>query len=118
MHYDGRPPLNLDIQVLFMANGKFCGGGMKIAKNASINDNIFNINEIQKIGRLKTILLTNRLYSGDFSGLEDFINLKTAKKIRVEPNQESGILVECDGEQPGILPAEFSFAEKNIEIIC
>lgn len=118
IYYDNNHAVARNTQVVFICNAIYCGGGMKIAQDALIDDELLNITEIQKISRLRSVLLTSRLYSGDFSGLESFIHLRTVKKVRVDTCQEDNILVECDGEQPGILPAEFTLAEKNIEIIC
>lgn len=118
IQYDEHAQFETNVQVIFVANGKYCGGGMLVAKEAKQDDGLFLINCIKKINPIRTVLLTPRLYSGNFLGLEPILEIKPAKKIRVEPNQDSDILVECDGEQPGILPAEFTFFENQIEIIC
>ncbi len=67
--YDDGPMVPLNLQVLFVCNGNFCGGGMKIAKEALLDDGFFHTVEIKKINRLKTILLTNRLYNGNLGAL-------------------------------------------------
>lgn len=114
--FDDEPPLEVDLRVLFVCNGQFCGGGMKVGSGAQIDDGLFHINEMRKASLLKTLLLTPKLYSGDFRGVEQFVRTRTAKKIVVTSLDKKTVLVECDGEQPGVLPVEFSISEKKLSV--
>ncbi len=118
IYYDNQLPRELNLLNLFVCNGVYCGGGLKVAPEAHITDGLFHTNEIKRMSRIKMLFMSHRLISGNYIGVENIISLKTAKKVHIEPNQQEDILIECDGELPGMIPAEYTIADKNIEVIC
>lgn len=116
--FDDEPAFEVDLRVLFVCNAQYCGAGMRVGPQAQMNDGFFSVNLIRKTTILKTLLSTPRVYSGNFQGLEHFIHLRNTKKIRVTSLEQRPIFVECDGEQPGILPAEFTFTDKKLFLIA
>lgn len=114
---DGEAYSSVNLRALFICNGQFCGGGMHISKNASLQSGKFQIVLIKRMNMIKSILLLNRLYSGDYSGLEMDIIEKNASHINIITNEKYLIPAECDGEQPGYLPISFSLLPKALPVI-
>ncbi len=114
--YDGEEYTPVDLRVLFVCNGQFCGGGMRVSKTASLQSGKFSVIQIKKMNKFKSILLLNRIYSGDYSGLEGDIIEREAQSIHIIANDKNFIPAESDGEQPGFLPATFSIIPKALSV--
>jgi len=101
---------------LCMANSRYFGGGMMIAPDAKINDGRLDIVNIGDMSTVKILLNAYSLYRGTHLGLTE-VNSMLAKKIAVaavDPSQQ--ILLETDGEMPGMLPATFEIVPNAIRI--
>lgn len=116
--FDDEPAFEVELRVLFVCNAQYCGGGMHVNKGAQLDDGVLGVNLIKKVNLFKTLLSVPRLYSGEFQGLEDFIHIQSAKKIAVFPLKGNRVFIECDGEQPGVLPVEFRLSERKLQVIC
>ncbi|APJ03331.1 diacylglycerol/lipid kinase family protein [Silvanigrella aquatica] len=114
--YDNEEFTSLNLRVLFVCNGQFCGGGMHIATNASLQNGKFSVIQVKKMNNIRTILLLKRLYSGDFSGLEKDILVREAQSIRILDDSPLKIPAESDGENPGYLPASFTILPKTLSV--
>jgi diacylglycerol kinase (ATP) len=114
--YDGEESIPIDLRVLFVCNGQFCGGGMQISRTASLSSGKFRVIQIKKMNKLKSILLLNRLYSGDYSGLEGDIIEREVHSIKITTQDKFIIPAESDGEQPGFLPASFSILPSALSV--
>jgi len=111
---DDQAPEELQVNSINIANGRWFGGGMQIAPEAQIDDGLFDIVIIQALGPLGVLTNTPRLYNGTIKEHPKVKYLK-GKKIVVET--EDRVLLEADGEQPGILPATFEILPKALNII-
>ncbi|MGY3804070.1 diacylglycerol/lipid kinase family protein [Pigmentibacter ruber] len=116
--YDNNEVISTDLTVLFVCNGKFCGGGMKVSPEASLQNGKFKIVQVNKMNYLKSIFMMNRLYKGNYSGLEYAITEKEVSSVTIKPQNNDLIPTECDGELPGYLPATFSIMPNRISIIA
>ena len=85
-------------------NGRYFGGGMKICPEAVIDDGLFDFTGIE--GTDKWTLLRNlfRVYRGSHLTLPVVWHGR-GKILRLESPAQ--VMVNLDGEQPGLLPAEF-----------
>jgi YegS/Rv2252/BmrU family lipid kinase len=88
-----------------IANGQYFGGGMRFAPEAKIDDGLFEVVSVQTIG-LKEVLSVADLYSGKITQWQA---TRTARGQRIEATPKAGaqVLLDIDGEQPGVLPATF-----------
>ncbi|KAB8032043.1 diacylglycerol/lipid kinase family protein [Fluviispira multicolorata] len=116
--YDDEAPFEIDLRVIFICNGRYCGGGMEVSPYSQLNNGFFQIIQVREMNKLKSIYLTKRLYSGNFSGLEKDFILRTAKKIKIIPLKNSLIPIECDGEQPFFAPVIFSIQAQKLNVIA
>ncbi|MFQ5602666.1 MAG: diacylglycerol/lipid kinase family protein [bacterium] len=107
----------LTVNSVVVANGQFFGGGMWIAPEAQIDDGLFEIAIVGDVNRAEVLANIYRIYNGTLAQHPKARYLK-GKKITLQPAEESAILIEADGEQPGQLPATFEIVPKAINIIC
>ena len=114
--YDNEASFSIDLRVLFVCNGQYCGGGMRVSKMASLQSGKFRIIQIKKMNKFKSLLLINRLYSGDYSGVENDIIEREAHSIMISADENHSIPTESDGEQPGFLPAKFSILPSALSV--
>lgn len=101
---NGGPFQSHSIVTLAICNGQFFGGGMQIAPNSEITDGLFHITVLEDWSMAQKILLSRHLYNG---GIYNCAGVKTytCNKIVVEPEDPRDvILIDSDGDCPGILP--------------
>ncbi len=98
---------------VFVSNGQYCGAGMKWAPKAKLDDGLFNITILEKIPKHRLIFSSHRIYKGTFNilpGIHEF----TGKEILI--NSQKQVLLEIDGEQPGLLPAHISLLKQGLQV--
>ncbi len=110
---DGGAPRELELNVIFVCNAQYCGGGMRIAPDAVMHDGLFQVVEISATGRLQSLLHGGKLYSGRLAGVPG-ARVYTARRVRVTSAEQ--VLVESDGEQPGILPATYAIVPHALHL--
>ena len=97
-----------------VANGQFHGGGMWIAPNASVDDGLFHVTVIGDLTLSEVFSSLPKLYNGKINDIDKVITL-TGKTIVALPYHR--ILLEVDGEQPGMLPATINMVPGALKII-
>jgi diacylglycerol kinase family enzyme len=110
---DGGPPRRVALKSLFVCNGMFCGGGMRIGRGALIDDGLLRIAEIGPVGPARSLMHAFRLYTGRLEGVRG-VRVYDARSVTVT-SQET-VLVDCDGEQPGGLPAAYTVRPRAVRI--
>lgn len=115
---DGEEKHNGELLLMSVANGCFCGGGIKSNPLASIKDGLININIIRNVSRLKFVRLLPHYMKGthmQLRGIDKIISSQKCKKVTVTPTK--GRLRLCtDGEisdagkiEFEIMPEAFKF---------
>lgn len=113
---DDREHIRLRIITIFVANGRYTGGGMKIAPEAKLNDGLFDIVTVGDFKLPEILANSYKLYTGTHLEL-DKVNFMRAKKLHAEPvDSENPVLLEVDGETPGRLPATFEIVPAALRI--
>ena len=97
-----------------VANGKYHGGGMCVAPDASVEDGLFNITIIGNLSLAEVFLNLSKLYNGKIKDIDKVITF-TGKRIEASSDQE--VLLDVDGEQPGILPVIIDIIPEALNII-
>lgn len=94
--------------------GKYNGGGMMQVPHAIVDDGLYSITLIKKIGKLNVLANIKRLYNGSItkhSRVETFIG----KTVQIAG---PGMLkVETDGESLGHGPMSFQIIPKSVRVI-
>jgi diacylglycerol kinase family enzyme len=106
-------PRTVTLNMLFACNGEYCGGGMHVGRGASLDDGQLLVVEAAGIGRLRTVLEWPRLYGGRLARVRG-VRLTSARCIDV--TSEDDVLVDCDGEVIGRLPAVYEIVPAAITV--
>lgn len=119
MVFDGRAGdgLDLTINTVAVANGRYFGGGMHIAPEAELDDGFFDVVALGDMGMADFLFRSRRIYAGTHLTM-DKVSHRRAKVVRAEPADATAIVeLDVDGETPGILPATFTVVPRAIDLI-
>jgi diacylglycerol kinase (ATP) len=94
----------MDIQNVVIANGRYFGGGMRIAPSAELDDGWFDVVVLPALGKVRTLLAMPSVYRGAHIK-QPGVLVRRARTVRVEPLDNRALLFDIEGEQIGIAPA-------------
>jgi YegS/Rv2252/BmrU family lipid kinase len=101
---DGAPWLASPIVNVMIANGRWFGGGMRIAPAADPSDGAFDVVAVGDRSRVKTLALTRAVYAGTHVGRPQITATRGAE-VEARPARPADVvLIDMDGETPGRLP--------------
>ncbi len=115
---DGEAVHNGRLLLTSVANGSYCGGGIKSNPFASTSDGLININIIKNVSRLKFISLLPHYMKGtlfELRGIEKFITSRKCKHIKITPNTDvfrlcvDGEILDGGVTEFDIIPNAFNF---------
>lgn len=97
---DGKPMHSGALLLTSLANGSYCGGGIKTNPLACVNDGYININIVNNVSRFRFIRMLPHYIKGDFLKLKNIEKIVTSlkcKKVTIMP--QGGTMRICsDGE--------------------
>lgn len=97
----------LRITSVSLHNGRFFGGGMKMAPAADLTDGALEMILVSKMSPLKLLSRAPLMYWGAHLGTAE-LEHRSVSRLEAAPVEPSRRLpVEVDGESPGHLPARF-----------
>lgn len=99
---------------VIIANGKYFGGGMKIAPMADMTDGLFDIIILGNLNKFQLLYNFSKIYNGTHLS-HPKVRYYKGKHIKV--NSKHKALIEIDGEQPGIIEAEFRILPKKLKVL-
>jgi YegS/Rv2252/BmrU family lipid kinase len=97
-----------------IANGRYHGGGMLVAPDALTDDGLFHVTIIGAMSIPLVLWHLPKLYAGTIANIRQ-VAMLTGK--RVVASSEQRVLLDVDGEQPGILPAELWIVPQAINMV-
>lgn len=104
---DGKERVDLSINTVAVANGKYFGGGMKVAPDAELDDATFDVVAIGDLGMGEVLKMSRKIYKGDHLSM-DKVSVRRAKVVEAEGIDPGAVIeLDVDGENPGRLPARF-----------
>ncbi len=115
VQFDGAPPESLRAANLVVGNGRYFGGGMCILPEAELDDGIFDVLIMGDLNRLELFTNIARVYRGSHLTHPKIRHLR-AREIRVEG--KAPLLLDVDGEQPGLAPATFTILPGALRVRC
>jgi YegS/Rv2252/BmrU family lipid kinase len=110
---DGGAPERVQVTTLAVANGRYFGGGMKVAPEADVSDGLFDVTIWTGYGLSDFVLKSAGVYSGAHVGWKGTRTLR-CKELVAE--SEERVLIDCDGEQPGRLPCRMTVLPSAIRL--
>jgi len=114
LRIDGSPEETVAVLNVAVANGQYHGGGMWIAPEASLSDGLFHVTVIGDFSIPEVFRHLPKLYNGRLFELEK-VRTVTGKKI--EARSDERVLLDVDGEYPGILPASLEIVPSALRVI-
>ncbi|GEJ57948.1 diacylglycerol/lipid kinase family protein [Anaeromyxobacter diazotrophicus] len=104
---DGGPWREDRVTSLAVCNGRFFGGGMMVAPAARLDDGLFDVTLWKGLGLADFALKKGMLYDGSHLRLPNTSTFR-GRVVEAEPLGKEPVLLDVDGEQPGVLPARFT----------
>lgn len=100
---DGRPLVEGRIFLVALANGRYFGGGMKVAPQADPSDGELDVVVLGDLSRIEVFGLSTKIYRGAHLSL---LKAHVARGARIEAEALDGghVFLDVDGETPGRLP--------------
>ncbi len=116
LQIDQQEKRRMKVASVCVANGKYWGGGMKIAPDAKLNDGYFDVVMIGDLSMVEKLTKSYRLYSGTHLKI-DKVGFTLGTRIEATPvNGSDPVLIEVDGEAPGRLPATIELLPEALQI--
>jgi YegS/Rv2252/BmrU family lipid kinase len=111
---DGGAAERVRLNLLFVCNGEYCGGGMHAGKGARLDDGLLQVVWVGGVGRIGAALQWPSLYTGHLERVRG-AQVRTARVLRVT-SEEKNVLVDCDGELCGRLPAIYTMTPAALRV--
>ena len=112
---DGGTPKEGKIYNVAVANGRYFGGGMKVAPDAALDDGLFDVITMGDFGFADLLLRGLDIYSGKHIGSPK-VSVQRARRVEAEATDGVEVLLDVDGEAPGRLPASFELLAGALRI--
>ncbi len=116
---DGKGQHNGKLLLTSIANGSYCGGGIKSNPLALVSDGHININIIKNVSRLRFISLLPHYMKGtvlNVKGVERYITSQMCQKVKVKPIE--GTMRLCiDGEIMDAGETEFAIVKNAFQFV-
>jgi YegS/Rv2252/BmrU family lipid kinase len=113
LRIDGGPPEAVNITTLAVANGRYFGGGMKVAPEADVSDGLLDVTIWSGYRLSDFVLKSAGVYSGAHVGWKGTRTLRCRELVA---ESEERVLIDCDGEQPGSLPCRIQVLPSAIRL--
>jgi YegS/Rv2252/BmrU family lipid kinase len=109
MVFDGdeKHGVELNVNTVAVANGRYFGGGMFVAPKAELDDGVFDMVTLGDMDMKDMLKDGYRLYLGTHLGLPK-VSHRRGRELRATPLCANPVRLDCDGEAPGVLPATFT----------
>jgi diacylglycerol kinase (ATP) len=111
---DGEPVLEQPVCAFVVANGRFFGGGMKVAPHAMLDDGLFDAVCLGDFKPTDFLLKGHRLYRGTHLSMEK-VWMRRVRTVSVHAGYP--VPIDIDGDGLGCTPAEITVAPQRIFVI-
>jgi YegS/Rv2252/BmrU family lipid kinase len=113
---DGRSVLEAPVLNVAIANGRYFGGGMKIAPDADPADGLFDVVALYDLTRAQGIGLAYKIYQGTHPGSPG-VRVARGEVVEAAPAvRNAEVLIDLDGETPGRLPLRAHVAHHALRV--
>jgi YegS/Rv2252/BmrU family lipid kinase len=112
---DGGAPKEGRIYNVAVANGRYFGGGMKVAPEAALDDGLFDVVTMGDFGFADLLLRGLDIYSGKHVH-NPKVSVQRARRVEAAATDGAEVLLDVDGEQPGRLPATFELLPGALQV--
>jgi YegS/Rv2252/BmrU family lipid kinase len=113
---DDRPPKRVRITTVSLHNGRYFGGGMKMAPEAELADGLLDLVVVRKLSLAKLVRESPLLYLGAHLGLPAVEHGRVRSIEARAADSASVVPIEIDGELAGSLPARFEILPRALRL--
>jgi len=99
---------------IIVCNGRYLGGGMFMAPDASFNDGIFDVVILGNLNKLEVVVNVPRVYKGTHL-THPKVSLCHAREVHVEARER--MFLQADGELIGEAPATFQVIPRALNVL-
>jgi len=114
---DGGPLEEILLRNLWIANGRFSGGGICAAPRARPDDGLLDVVRVPELGFWQQALSMRRLRSGAFVD-DPRVGYTTARRVEVQPADPVALQIEMEGEPIGSIPATFEMLDARLKVLA
>jgi diacylglycerol kinase family enzyme len=111
---DGEPWYCGPVFFAAVCNGRFFGGGMKVAPEADMTDGLFDLILVKYFTRRDVIRHIPKVYRGEHLALAQ---VRSVRCRRAEFSSAEAVPIEMDGEQPGFLSVSVAVRKEAIRFV-
>lgn len=111
---DGKNVFSGNLSNVIIANGKYFGGGIKVAPQAELDNGKLNIILLKDLNKLSIAYNLFKAYDGEHLG-HPLVESLTGENIKI--SAEEKIAIEVDGETVGTSPVSFSVYKQKMPIL-
>lgn len=112
--FDEKQPRQGCIYNVAVANGRYFGGGMKVAPDALVDDGLFDVVMMSDFHFSDLLFRGLDIYSGRHLKSPK-VKVVRARQVKAEPiRKDAEVLLDVDGEQLGRLPAVFEIVPSGL----
>jgi YegS/Rv2252/BmrU family lipid kinase len=115
---DGGRLRRLSITSVSVHNGRFFGGGMKMAPEAKLTDGKLDLVAVKKLAFAKLVRNGPLLYFGAHLGLPEVEHGRLTSLEARPVREDARVRVEIDGEPHDFLPARFEVRPRALRVRC
>jgi len=101
------------VRLVAVANGKYFGGGMKIAPDAQLDDGKFQLVIMGDLGIIDALIHSPQLYTGEHM---KHPKAETQNVTWAEITSDQEVLIDLDGETPGTLPLRIQIIPASVRL--
>ena len=112
LEVDGRGETRKVLSIV-VANGAYFGGGMHVAPQADLTDNLLDVLTVGDFGKLELVRAFPSIYKGTHIN-HPKVRMERASRVRIESSER--LLVHADGEVVGEGPANFWLLPKALRV--
>jgi YegS/Rv2252/BmrU family lipid kinase len=112
---DGGTPKEGRIYNVAVANGRYFGGGMKVAPDAALDDGLFDVITMGDFNFGDLLLRGLDVYSGKHLR-NPKVTVQRARRLEASAADGVEVLLDVDGEAPGRLPATFEMLPGALKV--
>lgn len=107
-------PRKMRANMIVVANGRFFGGGMRIAPAASLDDGLFEVVVLGDVGKLELLANLPRIYNGSHVA-HPKVSVWRAQDVEVRSAEAVG--AQADGDPLGETPVSIHLARRGIRLV-
>jgi YegS/Rv2252/BmrU family lipid kinase len=118
LHMDGMPLYEGPVMLAAFCNGRYFGGGMKIAPDADPSDEQLDAVVLGDLSKLQSYALTSHIYEGTHVSRHR-VSVSRGREFEVASSRaDRKVEIEVDGETPGTLPARVRLLPRAVRLRC